>query len=95
MEVGEHLDGLPATPTLPGLARYGCPALPICPPSAVLLSCNEGDGPHDVLAALRERLAESSGEAAVLAADVDGLEDVAAMRELLRQAQAAMRRRQP
>ena len=61
----------------------------------MLLACNEDDGCEEVLAALHERLAAAAGEAAVLAADVDGLQDAAAMRELLRQAQAALRRRQP
>ncbi|KAI7840524.1 hypothetical protein COHA_005823 [Chlorella ohadii] len=63
--------------------------------SSMLLACNEDDGCEEVLAALHERLAAAAGEAAVLAADVDGLQDAAAMRELLRQAQAALRRRQP
>ena len=61
----------------------------------MLLGCSSGDGPKQVLAALRERLGAAAAEAAVLAADVDELEDVAAMREMLRQAQAALRRRQP
>ena len=56
----------------------------------MLLSCGEHDGRREVLASLRESLA---AEAAVLAADVDGLQDMAAMRELLHQAQAALRRR--
>ncbi|KAI7840523.1 hypothetical protein COHA_005822 [Chlorella ohadii] len=61
----------------------------------VLLACKQQDGHGEVLAALRERLAAVAGEAAVLNADVDELQDAAAMRELLRQAQAALRRRQP
>lgn len=59
-----------------------------------MLDCKECDGPQQVLAALRERLAATdAAEAAVLAADVDGLEDVASMRDLLRQADAALRQR--
>lgn len=61
----------------------------------MLLACNEDDGCDEVLSALRERLAAAAREAAVLEADVDELQDAAAMRELLRQAQAALRRRQP
>ena len=61
----------------------------------MLLACKQQDGHGEVLAALRERLAAVAGEAAVLNADVDELQDAAAMRELLRQAQAALRRRQP
>ncbi len=69
-------------------------ALAACRPiAAVLLGCNKCDGSGEVLAALREHLAAADGEAAVLAADVDGLQDAAAMRELLHQAQAALRRR--
>lgn len=63
--------------------------------SAVLLSCSERDGPHEVLAALRQHLAAAAADAAVLATDVDQLQDVAAMRNMLRQAQAALLRRQP
>ena len=52
----------------------------------MLLDCEDGDIPQQVLAALRKRLAATdAAEAAVLAADVDGLEDVASMRDLLRQ----------
>lgn len=47
-----------------------------------------------MLAALRERLGAAAAEA-VLSADVDEMSDVAAMREMLRQAQAALRARQP
>lgn len=67
-----------------------------CPPShaAVLLCCEKEDGPQAVLAALRERLGAAAAEA-VLSADVDEMSDVAAMREMLRQAQAALRARQP
>lgn len=61
---------------------------------AVLLSCCETDGPAEVLAALREHEGAVVVEAAVLAADVDGLRDMEAMREMLRQAQGALRRRQ-
>ncbi|KAI7839451.1 hypothetical protein COHA_006852 [Chlorella ohadii] len=63
--------------------------------SSVLLGCNKRDGSKEILAALRQQLAAANREAAVLAADVDELQDVGAMRELLGQAQAALRRRQP
>ncbi|KAI7840525.1 hypothetical protein COHA_005824 [Chlorella ohadii] len=56
----------------------------------VLLSCGERDGSSEVLAALRKRLAAADAGAAALAADVDELQDVAAMREQLRQAQLAL-----
>lgn len=88
---------LPLPPARAAAVSPGPPAnTPVCPlPSAVLLSCSERDGPKQVVAALRERLgAAAAAETAVLAADVDALEDVAAMREMLRQAQAALRRRQ-
>jgi hypothetical protein len=63
--------------------------------SSVLLGCKETDGPQQVLAALREHLAAANAEAAVLSANVDELQDMAAMCEMLRHAQAALRRRQP
>lgn len=62
---------------------------------AVLLACTEQDGPDQVLAALRERLGAAAAEAAVLSADVDSVQDVGALRGMLAQAQAALRRRQP
>ncbi|PRW59292.1 ubiquitin domain containing [Chlorella sorokiniana] len=62
--------------------------------SSVLLDCHDYLSPAMILAALQRRLAASQAEAAVLAARVDQLQDVAALRRLLRQAQAALRERQ-
>ena len=79
---------------MPGIARAAAflevaACLPT-PHTAVLLSCGERDGSSEVLAALRKRLAAADAGAAALAADVDELQDVAAMREQLRQAQLAL-----
>lgn len=64
--------------------------IPPTPHTAVLLSCGEQDGGSEVLAALCKRLASDTGQAAVQSTDVDELQDVAAMREQLRQAQLAL-----
>ena len=55
--------------------------------AAVLLGCADDDGPEEVLGRLRRELARR----AVQAADVDGAQDVEALRAMLRQAQAALR----
>ena len=57
----------------------------------MLLECEEHDGPPQIMQRLRAELARC----ALLAADVDGMEDEAEMRSLLRQAQAALAQAPP
>lgn len=84
---------------LPGCATMLLPAEMCCLSTpchaAVLLGCDKHASPQEVLAALGERLAAAGAEAAVLASDVDEMQDTATMREMLRYAHTALRRRQP
>ena len=57
-----------------------------CPPSAVLLECEEQDGLREIM----RRLCAELARRALLAADVNSIDDEAELRRMLRQAQAAL-----
>ena len=60
----------------------------------MLLECEPTDSPQQVMARLRQRL-EQRRRSALLAADVDSVQDADELRRLLRQAQAALAQAPP